>query len=343
MRHIDFSLVAMTYILDEEDAHNLELVIALMASHPAQPMTTSLFNEAISPHLQAAHPDLCILNPARMAAPFFIDALYQPIARHTKPAAIPTVVKPAKQRRDSFIQILVASFVMLIFLATAYFHFNERLSWLDAFYFVVVTVATVGYGDINLQQASALSKVTGIALIFSSTIFIWMIFSLTVDRIIKQRVQRSLGRKRYAYKNHIILCGLGRLGFFIAEELHNRGEKVLIVEANEASSNSDYFRSRGVQVYTGNARLPRVLQDLGVAHARALISVINDDYANLEIGLNARAFQPGLRLILRIFDESMASTIKEKLDIHLTLSMSAIADEQFAARLTGNDANQAII
>jgi len=79
------------------------------------------------------------------------------------------------------------------------------------------------------------------------------------------------------------------------------------------------------------------LQDVGAAHAKALISVINDDYTNLEIGLNARSFQPKLRLILRIFDESMATIIKEKLDIYLTLSMSAIADEKFVETLNAHN------
>ena len=72
-----------------------------------------------------------------------------------------------------------------------------------------------------------------------------------------------------------------------------------------------------------------MLDDTNVAQARALISVINDDSINLEIGLNSRSFQPGIRLILRIFDEQMAKKIKEYLNIHLTLSASDIADEKF--------------
>lgn len=336
LRSFDFSSLAMIYVLDEKDESNLEIVIALMALQPTRPITTSLFNENIRPHLQAAHPQLHILNPARIAAPFFVQALNQPVHGRSIHFPVKTAIEPPKQKSDSFIKWLLASFVLLIVLTATYFHYTEHLSWVDAFYFVVVTVATVGYGDINLLQASVLSKLIGIALILGSTIFIWLIFSLTIDRIIRRRVQRSLGRKRYNYKDHIILCGLGRLGYFIAEELLQKGEKFLIIEANESSPNIDYFRSRGVAVYAGNARLPRVLQDAGVARARALISVISDDYANLEIGLNAHSFQPTLRLILRIFDEQMARTIKEKLDIHLTLSMSAIADESFAAKLNDN-------
>ena len=58
---------------------------------------------------------------------------------------------------------------------------------------------------------------------------------------------------------------------------------------------------------------PRVLRDVGVTRAKALYSVINNDFANLEIGLNARSFAPDLRLILRIFDEAMSAQLKDTL------------------------------
>ena len=160
-----------------------------------------------------------------------------------------------------------------------------------------------------------------------------MIFSLTVDSIINKRAELSMGRKKYSYKDHIILCGLGKLGYFIAEELLQKGEKVIIVEKNEDSPVIDYFRNLGANVYIGDARLPRVLEDVGVKNAKALFSVINNDYSNIEVGLNARSFEPNLRLILRIFDESMSEKIKDNLDIHLTFSMSNIADEIFFATL----------
>ena len=134
---------------------------------------------------------------------------------------------------------------------------------------------------------------------------------------------------KYHLKDHIILCGLGRLGYFIAEELLQKGEKLIIIEQHEDGRYLDYFRQLGAEIYIGDGRLSKVLADTNVAQVKALISVISNDSINLEIGLNSRAFQPGIRLVLRIFDVQMAEKIKEYLNIHLTLSVSDIADEKF--------------
>jgi Trk K+ transport system NAD-binding subunit len=331
--HLDMRSFNMTYVLFENDEDNLEIVIAMMALYSSIPITTSLFNENIRPHLENANKNLIILNPAKLAAPLFANALDNPIDRNQKSGPKLVRIMPKKKSNNSFLIFLISFFSLMVFSSVMYFHFSEQLSWLDALYFVVVTISTVGYGDINLLNSSELSKIIGIVLIVCSSIFIWLILSLLIDRIVKSRAERSLGRKKYNYKNHVILCGLGRLGYFIAEELHKNGERIVIIESNQDSASIEYIRSLDIDVYIGNARQPKVLQDAGAEHCRALISVINNDYTNLEIGLNARYFQPDLRLVLRIFDESMAAVIKHKFDIHLTKSMSFITAEKLASIL----------
>lgn len=333
VRDVDLASLRMAYLVDDRDERNLGMVIALVSLCADLYVTAALFNESVAPHLRAANPRITILNPAKIAAPTFIKALDAPLERTLRYAPATRPGDVAAARPDRLVTRLLAGFGGIVAAAVTYFHFADHLSWIDSLYFVVVTVATVGYGDINLLNAGTASKLVGIGLILASTVFIWMIFSLTIDAIIKRRVQLALGRKRYSHENHVILCGLGRLGYFIAEGLLERGERVLIIERGETAPAIDYFRRRGADVYVGDARLPRVLDDAGVMHAKAVYSVINNDYTNLEIGLNARSFRPDLRLILRIFDDAMSRRIKDGLDIHLTFSMTGIADEQFAATL----------
>jgi voltage-gated potassium channel Kch len=329
LAEVNLGGLSAAILVDDRDDRNLELAVALLSLAPHLPVTLSMFNESIAPHLQAANPALRILNPARVAAPVFVDALDIPINHELRYQPRPPVTQHHGFAGDRLVLGLVGAFLFVLIVAVAFFHFAEHLSWLDALYFVVVTTATVGYGDIALRASSATSKLAGIGLILASTVFIWLIFSLTVDRIIRRRVDRALGRHVHHQQGHVILCGGGKLGRLVGETLLRRGERVLVIEQSEKSDTVDYLRSLGADAYCGDARSPRVLEEAGVRRAKALYSLVANDFVNLEVGLNARSFDPKLRLVLRIFDESMARRIKEQLDIHLSYSMSAIADEKF--------------
>jgi voltage-gated potassium channel Kch len=288
-----------------------------------------LFNENLIPHLKAEQRNLTLLNPARIAAPHFVSALYKPFDKKLSNSTKKNQNENWKKYKNSLILKLLLAFFILLLGSIFFFHFYENLTWIDSVYFVAVTVSTVGYGDISLAHSSTKSKFFGVLLIISSMFFIWIIFSLTIDQLLKKRIRLALGRRKYNYNNHVVVCGLGRLGYFIVELLLQKKEKVIIIEQNEECRHADYFRQLGAEVYIGDARLAKVLTDVNVTEAKALISVVNNDSVNLEIGLNARTYHPDMRLILRIFDEQMAEKIKEFLNIHLTLSASAIADDKF--------------
>lgn len=329
LRAIDPGAFPAAYLLDDRDDLNLQCLVALLSVHPTLPVVLSLSNESIAPHLQAANPNVRVVNPFKMAAPALVDTLDTPLS-HTFAYERPPA--PISSRRkiddDPLVRRLSAGFGVVIVAATGYFRYAEDLSWVDALYFVIVTIATVGYGDISLRNSSTLSKLIGIALIVSATCFIWMIFSLTIDRVIKRRVQLALGRRTYTHAGHVIVCGLGRLGYFVAERLIARGERVLVIELNAEGAKVESLRALGADVYIGDARVPGVLQEVGITRAKALYSIVNNDLANLEIGLIARTIAPDLRLVLRIFDDGMAARLREQLDIQLTVSMTAIVDEQ---------------
>ncbi len=331
LKTIDLSSLRMAFLLDDDDQKTIELVVALISLNENVHITASLFNERIAPHLQAAHPNLKILNPAKIAATAFVDALYTPTTRTLRYTPTP-IPKERKAPTDKLILSLVLTFLTSILFEIAYFHVAIKLSLVNAIYYVVTTMAAVD-GELSLFKYSVTTKFVSVIMMLSSMLYVWLIFSFTMNYIIKRREQRSLGKKRYRIKNHIILCGLGKLGYFVAEELLNRGEKIIIIEQNAASENIEHFRNEGVRIYVGNAKSPKVLQNVNVVRAKAVLSLVNNDITNLEIGLNARSYKPGLRLVLRIFDDSMVSMIQENLDIQNTLSVSSTVDDYFYGML----------
>lgn len=325
-RNANLPELAMVYMLDDRDDYNLGLSIALMSVDSNVPISVALFNENIAPHLQASHPNIRLMNPAKIAAPVFVGSINEPVTRFLRYTPAKISIEPRRDP-DLLIKMLVLLFIVFIVTVTGYFSMARHISLMDAAYLVLSRV--VGSGSSAAATQTIASRMANLAFIFISSFLVWIILSLTIDRIIKRRTELAMGRKRYLYRDHVIVCGLGRLGYFVTEELLKKGERVIIVDTNETSANADHFRNLGVAVYVGDARLPRVLEDVGVARAKAVISVISDDYVNLEIGLNARSFKPDLRVVLRIFDDAMAQELKEHLDIQLAFSMSALADDAF--------------
>lgn len=324
----DISLAQAIYIVDEEDAKNIELALAAISLNDNVPIFVALFNEDIAPHLRIAHKNLIIKNPALIAAPHFADALDIPLSREPVNSAVKVSAEP-KNFHDKGLYAFIAGFFILWVGAAIFFKYSENLSWLDAFYFTTTVVTTTGFGDISLLHSAPLAKLAGILTMAAAVIFASISFSLIVDRLIRRRSEIELGRRKYRLRDHIILCGLGRVGYQLAEEFLRRGKEVLVIETNQDNRFLDIVRSHGAKVFIGDATLPKNLERAEVRYAAGLFSVMNNDLRNLEIGLNGRSLRPDLRVVLRIFDKDIASELKTRLNIHLALSTSNIAADEF--------------
>jgi hypothetical protein len=226
----------------------------------------------------------------------------------------------------------VGGFCALLLMGVVFFHHAEGLSWLDAFYSIARVVATDDFGDVGLRGSPAV-KVFAIFVMLSAVALVAITIALIADRMVKRNAEIALGRRRYRLRGHVIVCGLGRVGQQVVEELLRSGEQVLVIEEKPGNRFLESVRAHGARVLVGDASLPKNLSDAGVGSALALIAVINDDLKNLEIGLNARSLRPDLRLILRIFDTGIAEEMRGHLDIHFALSTSALAAEKFVELL----------
>ncbi len=181
--------------------------------------------------------------------------------------------------------------VGLIAASIVIFHIALGMTYIDALYFVIATVTTVGYGDYNLQNASPWVKLYGCVLMTCGVAIVAMVVSLITDLILQMRLRDVITRGCSRAKGHIIVAGLDNIGIRLVQGLLRHGERVVAIERYEDDEFVQTAREL-VPVVLGNAKMEETLRKAGAAGAKALIAVTDDDIANLSIVLAAKRRGP---------------------------------------------------
>ncbi|MEI7557255.1 NAD-binding protein [Candidatus Chlorohelix sp.] len=215
-----------------------------------------------------------------------------------------------------------------------------EFSLLDALYFTVTIIATVGFGDYSFINQDWTLKLFGVLLILVGALSMSIVYAFVTNFVISRRIEAVVGRQKVRdMEGHVILCGLGTIGYQVMLGLIAQGKPVAVIEKNENGRFNSEAAALGVPVIIGDGRLPKMLSQLNVAKAKAIAILSNDDLANLEIALNARAEfnsreankQKRLQVVLRVFDKSLGDRIARNFDIQKIYSASALAAPYFVA------------
>ena len=141
--------------------------------------------------------------------------------------------------------------------------------------------------------------------------------------------------------NHIVLIGLGHLGYRVAQRLHEMGKSVVVVELNLGSHTTIAARDLGIPVIHGDARHPGALEAANIKDAHTVILARQDDAMNLQIALKARSLNPDIEVVIRIFDEDFAHSLQAQFGF-TALSATEMAAPVFAAAASGADVTNPI-
>lgn len=144
------------------------------------------------------------------------------------------------------------------------------------------------------------------------------------------------------YSNHVVICGLGRVGFRVMQQLLDLGEEIVAVERKPDSRFVEQARALDVPVIIGDAREPFWLEKAGVERAAALIACTEDDLTNLDIALDARRRNPQIKAVVRMFDPNLAEKVKDGFNISAVYSTSALSAPFFVAAATQRSIEQTL-
>ncbi len=133
--------------------------------------------------------------------------------------------------------------------------------------------------------------------------------------------------------DHVVVCGLGHVGFRVVEALRRLGEPVVAIERKEETF-VESVRAMGIPVIIGDVRRDELLLQAGIERARAVVCATNDDLANLEVAIDAKRMNPDIRVVMRMFDQRTASKVGSALELDQTFSTSALAGPLIAFQAT---------
>ncbi len=140
---------------------------------------------------------------------------------------------------------------------------------------------------------------------------------------------------------HIVLIGLGHLGYRVAQKLHDMGENIAVIEINPGTHTTAAARDMGIPVIQADARHPGSLEGANIKDARTIILASQNDAMNLQIALRARSLNPDIQVVIRIFDEDFAHALQEQFGF-VALSATEMAAPVFAAAAAGADVTNPI-
>jgi Trk K+ transport system NAD-binding subunit len=209
----------------------------------------------------------------------------------------------------------------LVALSVSLFHLALGLSPVDAYYFVMTTLTTTGYGDFNLQNASPLLKIYGTLVMVSGGALLAVFSSMMTDLLLRTRFADVLAQGVSHHRGHVIVAGLGHMGFRVLRQLVQLGEEVVAIERSGEAKFLGPARSLA-PVLVGDAAARETLERAGLSGAKTVVAVTDSDLANLSVALAAKQARPDCRVVARVFDHLLASRMQQSLGIDAVVSVA---------------------
>jgi voltage-gated potassium channel len=203
------------------------------------------------------------------------------------------------------VYLALALLFSIIVIGVIGFKFIEDYNITEAFFMTIITIATVGFGQVH-PLSDAGMWFTSFLIIVSFGIFAYVVTAVTqfiVDGVFRNyfRIKR-MQSKIDKLKNHVIVCGYGRNGKQSAQELVYHNVPLVVIE-NDPTHIEHLKDSKDFLYLEGDATQDEVLELAGISRARALIATLPNDAHNVFLVLTARQLNPNITIISRASED----------------------------------------
>ena len=208
-------------------------------------------------------------------------------------------------------QLKAGAFLLLITLVTGSIGFMliEHWSFLDSIYMTFITITTTGFEEVHPLTHSG--RIFTIILLVMGIGSIAYTGGRAAQLLIENQIirRRRMSKKLEELKNHYIVCGYGRMGKYICEELSSAKVEFIVIE-NEPGK-IDRLIEMNFLYISGDATSDEILTMAGVMKAKGLVAVLSNDAENVFTTLSAKVLNPNLYVVARAVEEETESKLKK--------------------------------
>ncbi|MCU0278974.1 MAG: NAD-binding protein [Candidatus Nanopelagicales bacterium] len=351
-------------VLLHDDTSAIRYVLAVAHIRPGVRIYVALFDRTAADQLRAVVADVTIISPADAALPTLLGAVMGPDVLAVGPALPGTQgARSAVRRANGFLQVggfnvpesmrragligrlqgqlrphdgnsailltgllgMAAIIVVDTFLLMAF----KGRGWLDAAAEAVAVLSTVGPAPDG--HGYPWYQVFTIVAMLSAIIFLAVFTAGMVEHLLSGRYVGLFGRRAMPRSGHVIVVGLGQVGFRLCQELSEQGLAVIGLERRAECPNLPLARAINIPVLIGDGGMRRVMQKLRVDRSLAVVAVASDELDNIAVSITARALAKGVPVIIRagnhdaIEETASLFSIGSVVDVE-GLTVSAVSD-----------------
>ncbi len=208
----------------------------------------------------------------------------------------------------SYLRVGFALIIGVIVFGTVGYTVVEGWSLFDSFYMTVITISTTGFRE--LRPLTVPGRVLTIMLIIFGVLAIAYTGGRAVQLLLETQYfrRRKMNRQIDELNGHYIICGYGRMGKVICEDLAHNNIPFVVIENN--SKKIEELLAIGYLFLEGDATHDDILIKAGVKRAKGLVAVIATDAQNVFTVLSAKGINPGIFVVARAIEEGTESKLK---------------------------------
>ena len=223
--------------------------------------------------------------------------------------------------------------VVVLFFGTYGYRLIEGWDWMDSFYMTVITVSTVGITEVH--PLSHAGRLYTSVLIFCGVGVMAYSLSRMAEFIFQRSITNVFGRRAMSkqinqLKNHAIICGYGRTGSRVVEELQAAGKPFVVIEGSEEQGKR--MEELGIPHIVGDATEEEMLEAANITQADSLVAGLGSDPENLFLTITAKGITKDIRIIARVHDPDNTRKL-QKAGAHRVVSPISSGASQIAQLL----------